>query len=235
MKSPRIVFEIHYTAILNFSSIYRDVLNPFAQLCANNVHVRNENRLQETVSFHFKEDGFKVECSLDRLSLITDGEVDQLFSSGTSAIRVVFDIFDKIQSLDSFTSVISCSLFADFLQIRSEKKTDVLALFSNKFFNPESQSLLEANTFFTINLNNKQGTRTENLTLETVDYNYISFQKAVFFPLDDSHVIEYKDKYGFHYAIQLSDTEVKPDYRGLKELYIAVKKRYKELSDYADQ
>jgi hypothetical protein len=57
---PRVVFELVYDFMLNFSQNYREWLGPFVRL-AHNISIKDEGKLTESLRLEFPEDKLRID------------------------------------------------------------------------------------------------------------------------------------------------------------------------------
>jgi len=135
--NSRFQFEIRYTPILNFNSVYKELLSPYLKL-ASGFKIHGQNSPQEHIELIFEEDHFHIDARWDRLIFVTEGDLANL-TDDTSITKIYFEIFDKFKGIKTFGKVNNYVTYAVGVDTRADSsKEEIITNFKSTYLKDEA-------------------------------------------------------------------------------------------------
>lgn len=207
-------FEIRYTPILNFQSIYRELLAPYIKL-SSGFRINNKNQDSEYITIVFEEEGVHIDCRWDRLILLTQGDHQSIIDpDGLS--KIYFEIFEKLKTNDSFgiinnyiavASGVTTHKQSD-IKLEQVKKNFIEYYFQNSISKRlESKNQPDPAIIFDFVDNDGND---NNLSIGPYDYDK-DFKKRNLAPYNSEKFESLKSNYGYMVEYKITSTDSRVD------------------------
>lgn len=211
MICARLIFEIHYSIILNFPLIFREILSPYAKI-SEDVSIT-----QDTIKFHFGEEGFHISVDSQKISLIWDGNID-ILRQDLSLFSAFFDILKILKALPSFGRIKQYRFNTSILEIKEEKFEILRKKFEEKCLNPILLSSFPNKQHFSLSINSKEEEMIEHTSIFLIFDTFIQQNANLLFPISEHEIFKYMDKTGFLYEIRYNQEVKQVESKILKKL-----------------
>ncbi len=187
---PRVVFELHYDFMLNFSEVYRGLLGPFVRL-ASNISLLNEGKITEALRLEFLEDKLRIDVCPDRMILLTEGEMPlAAFESSTSPGKVFFEILDKLRKVETFGNFRFHQLLMEYLFKLEGDKSTVIKRLQEAYIKPGILSLSGDPNLCVTRFGFKHDDIEQNMYIDYFDASLIENNSKDLFPFSRAKILE---------------------------------------------
>ena len=187
MEFAKIQFELRFSPILNFSTIYREIISPFLKL-ASGFQINNQGGGNEGIMLLFQEDYFQIDCRWDRLILISEGDTSR-FTDKNSSIKYFFELFETFNKLNSFGKLTHYILLVNGINLQEATSDKIIAEFESNYLNKQSiKNIISGNKVDDIMITLEFKNSSENISLS-------------FGPFSENTDVEKRSLYPFKTAI----------------------------------
>jgi hypothetical protein len=130
MRAFKHQFEIRYTPMLNFNSVYKAFLGHFLRNIEFAIH--NEHTKDENVVLRYNRESYQIEFRWDRIIFISEGNRNDL-DKAQGPLFNFFEIFDKLCRGDTSVVVLNALVSGSFLIEVDDDVKNIFQRFKNKY------------------------------------------------------------------------------------------------------
>jgi hypothetical protein len=102
MKIRKIQYKIEYSHILTFSLHYKDIIAPFFKIPNLSYGFENQGTIDESINLIFKESKCAIQCNKGFVTVIYEGDPEDLKRSESPQMLNFFDILAAISDMSAF-------------------------------------------------------------------------------------------------------------------------------------
>lgn len=227
--TARIQFEIKYTHILNFGSLYKEVVSPYLKL-SSGFTLHNQNTPQEYIQILFEEDNFHIDCRWDRIIFVSEGSLSK-FKDTKSSFKIFFEIFEKLRAQSSFGKINNYVALAHGVRIKEKEDFESLVeSFQGNFLKSKVNNISAGKAVddIAIILEFTEGGKDVNLSIGPYDYEK-DIDNRNLTPFKSSELNPIKENHGYIMQLKINEVTQEVNFEKVTSFIEIVEKYYSKF------
>lgn len=221
---PRTQFEIRYSHILNFKTLFSSIATPYVSLTIE-FSITNQNTHEEGYRFNFPNELYSFEFRWDRLIIIIQGDPSFLLNKD-SPLKIAQEILEELLKSGSIiTNHLIESIGVSLLDDDGIENTQ--DAFFSTYLSPQAITLLNEVNDVSIQLESNKEDIVESLSFGPYTSKDIEKHKIIPLSLDTEDAVKLRDteRSGFMFRYKYFEFTSKSSVFELKELFKKAKLR----------
>ncbi len=204
MKLVKLQFEIKYNHLLDFSSRYKQIVQPFINMEGVEFTINNQNQADEFITIQYKNLSFLLDVRWDRMFIRLEGEQTNIKNS-TSPIKYFFEIYEKLKGINTFKVKLAI-IAAWYVKPIDDEFENIVTNFEKKFLTDKLSKLTKNAKDYSIEINSSID-KNIDAVIQFGPFSKLDIKKHNLSTINSTNELLLEDKVGEMLYVQLNQKE----------------------------